>query len=322
MANPNALVCPDKFRGTLTAQEAAAAIAAGLHAAGFACVRELPLADGGEGTLDVLLTALGGQRRTASVTGPDGSRVEAEWGLLPDGRAVVEMALASGLSLLRGRNDPVAATTRGTGELIAAAARAGASEVILGVGGSATTDGGLDAVEALGWSLPVPVTVACDVSTRFIDAAPVFAPQKGASEAQIVLLERRLTERAELYLARTGNDVLSLPGSGAAGGLAGGLAALGAELRPGFEVVAEAVGFEDALDQAEVVVTGEGRLDASSLAGKVVGCVLEAARVRCGVVAGQAAPDLPPLPGSPIVIVLGERSAEEAARELGSRLLA
>src|SRR5205085_1203232 len=160
VANPNALVCPDKFRGTLTAQEAAAAIAAGLHAAGFACVRELPLADGGEGTLDVLLAALGGQRRTASVTGPDGSRVEAEWGLLPDGRAVVEMALASGLSLLRGRNDPVAATTRGTGELIAAAARAGASEVILGVGGSATTDGGPDAVEALGWSLPVPVTAA------------------------------------------------------------------------------------------------------------------------------------------------------------------
>ena len=322
MANPNALVCPDKFRGTLTAQEAAAAIAAGLRAAGFAQVRELPLADGGEGTLDVVLSALGGERCVASVTGPDGRPLEAEWGLLPDGRAVVEMARASGLSLVEHRNDPVAATSRGTGELIVAAALAGASEVILGVGGSATTDGGLDAVEALGWSLPVPVTVACDVSTRFLDAAPVFAPQKGASPAQIVELERRLQDRAALYLGRTGVDVVSLPMSGAAGGLAGGLAAVGARLRPGFEVVAEAVGFDDALDAADVVVTGEGRLDTSSLAGKVVGCVLEAARVPSGVVAGQAAQDLPPLPGNPLVVVLAGRSAEEAARELGERLLA
>jgi glycerate 2-kinase len=321
VANPNALVCPDKFRGTFTAREAAAAIAAGLRAAGFDRVRELPLADGGEGTLDVLLAALGGERRASWVTGPDGGQVEAEWGLLPDGRAVAEMARASGLSLVVGRNDPLAATTRGTGELIVAAAEAGASEVILGVGGSATTDGGLDAVEALGWSLPVPVTVGCDVSTRFIDAAPIFGPQKGATPVQVVMLERRLQARAALYLDRTGVDVVSMAGSGAAGGLAGGLAAIGASVRPGFEVVAEAVGFEEALSSADVVVTGEGRLDASSLSGKVVGRVLEAARVPCGIVAGQAAENLPTLPGNPIVVLLAGRRLTEAAAELGSRLL-
>ena len=322
MANPNVLVCPDKFRGTLTAPEAAAAIARGLRSVGFERVRELPLADGGEGTLDALLAALGGERRVTRVTGPGGAPVEAEWGVLPDGRAVVEMARASGLSLVAGRNDPVSATTRGTGELIAAAAQAGAPEVLVGVGGSATTDGGLGAVEALGWSLPARVTVACDVSTAFLDAARIFAPQKGAAPDQVELLAERLAERAELYRERTGRDVRSLPGSGAAGGLAGGLAALGALLRPGFEVVAEAVGFPHALEQAELVVTGEGRLDATSLAGKVVGRVLEAARVPCGVVAGQAARHLPPLPGRPIVVLLDGRSAEEAARELGLRLLA
>src|SRR5207247_2436803 len=157
VASPTALACPDKFRGTLTAPEAAAAIAAGLRAAGIERVRELPLADGGEGTLDALLAALGGERNIARVTGPDGRPIDAEWGLLSDGRAVVEMAQASGLSLVAGRNDPLAATTSGSGELIAAAARAGASEVIVGVGGSATTDGGLGAVGALGWWLPLPV---------------------------------------------------------------------------------------------------------------------------------------------------------------------
>jgi glycerate kinase len=322
VANPNALACPDKFRGTLTAPEAAAAIAAGLRAAGIERVRELPLADGGEGTLDALLAALGGERNVARVTGPDGRPIDAEWGLLSDGRAVVEMARSSGLSLVAGRNDPLAATTSGTGELIAAAARAGASEVIVGVGGSATTDGGLGAVEALGWSLPLPVTVACDVSTPFLDAASVFGPQKGATPAQVELLTARLEERASLYLGRVGVDVRSIPGSGAAGGLAGGLAAIGAVLRPGFDVVAEAVGFEPALAWAELVVTGEGRLDATSLAGKVVGRVLEAASVPCGVVAGQVAPDLPELPGRPVVVALAGRTAQEAARELGLRLRA
>jgi glycerate kinase len=283
-------------------------------------VEELPLADGGEGTLDVVL-AQGGERHEARVTGPEGRPVPAEWGVLPDGTAVVELARASGLALVDGPNDPVAATTRGTGELIAAAAAAGASQVLLGVGGSASTDGGEGAVEALGWSLPVPVTVACDVATPFLDAARVFGPQKGASAEQVELLTRRLGRLADLYRERTGVDVTSLPGSGAAGGIAGGLAALGAELRPGFGVVADAVGFGAALERADVVLTGEGKVDRTSLAGKVVGEVLRAAAARgigAWVVAGEVEEGLTDLlPGRPRLLSLTELggSAERARND-------
>jgi glycerate kinase len=273
-----AVACPDKFRGSLSAPDAAAAIAAGLRRAGVADVRALPLADGGEGTLDALLASRGGSRRTVTVTGPLGDPTGAEYAVLPDGTAVVEMARASGLALVEGRNDPLRASTRGTGELITAAARAGCRRIIVGVGGSATTDGGLAAVEALGWSLPhVEVTVACDVTTGFLDAARVYGPQKGASDAQVALLTRRLHMVAETYRTRLGVDVTRLEHAGAAGGLAGGLAALGAALEPGFDVVADAVELDEAFDGASLVVTGEGRLDTTSLTGKVVGAVLERA---------------------------------------------
>jgi glycerate 2-kinase len=289
MSRTRAICCPDKFRSTLTAAAAAEAMASGLRDAGIEDTRTCPLADGGEGTLDALLAALGGERRSARVTGPLGDPVEADWGLLPDGTAVVEMAQASGLALTGGANDPIAATTRGTGELIALAARSGARNILVGVGGSATTDGGRGALEALGWTLPAPVTVACDVETRFLNAAGVYGPQKGAAPEEVELLTERLARLAETYRERAGVDVRLVPGSGAAGGLAGGLAALGAELRPGFEVVAEAVGFQNALAGADLVLTGEGRFDSTSLAGKVVGGVLAAVpgRVRCVVICGQ-----------------------------------
>jgi glycerate kinase len=288
-----ALACPDKFRSTLTAPDAADAMVSGLAAAGFAEVRRLPLADGGEGTLDALLSARGGGLRTAPVTGPLGDPVEAAWAVLPDGTAVVEMARASGLELVSGRNDPLRAGTRGTGELIAAAARAGARRILVGVGGSATTDGGLAAVQALGWSLGgLDVTVACDVASPFLAAAEVYGPQKGATAAQVALLTRRLRRLAEEYERRTGVDVTEIEGSGAAGGLAGGLAALGATLEPGFDVVAQAAGLEDALEDVDLVVTGEGKLDRTSFAGKVVGGVLEWAAeegiAHQTVIAGQA----------------------------------
>jgi glycerate kinase len=290
-----AVACPDKFRGTLRAAEAAAAMAAGLRRGGFDDVTELPLADGGEGTLDVLLSVRGGSRRRDRVTGPLGATVEAEWGMLPDATAVVEMAQASGLALVDGRNDALRATTRGTGELIAISARAGAKRVLVCVGGSATTDGGLGAIDALGWALPVETTVACDVSTRFLDAARVYGPQKGASDAQIALLTRRLDRLAEHYLARTRVDVTEVEGGGAAGGLGGGLAALGARLEPGFDVVAAAVGLEEAMEGTSFVVTGEGRLDVTSLEGKVVGGVLDWAAdlgvEHCAVIAGQVTDD-------------------------------
>jgi glycerate kinase len=271
-------------------------MAAGLRAAGFDEVRELPLADGGDGTLDALVAARGGSRRTAVVTGPLGDQVEAEWALLTGGLAVVEMARASGLALVDGRNDPLRASTRGTGELIAAALRSGARRVVVGVGGSASTDGGLAAVETLGWSTGVvPVTVACDVKTRFLDAARVFGPQKGATHAQIELLTRRLARLADEYEARTGVDVRELVGGGAAGGLAGGLAAIGASLEPGFDVVADAAGLEDALEGVELVMTGEGKLDATSFDGKTVGGVLDwagdAGVPRIAVIAGQVTPE-------------------------------
>jgi glycerate 2-kinase len=307
----SALVCPDKFKGTLDAAQVAAAMAAGLGRAGFDDVTELPLADGGEGTLDALLAARGGSRRTATVTGPLGDPVSAEWGLLPGGVAVVEMARASGLGLVAGRNDPLRASTRGTGELVAAAMRGGARRVIVCVGGSATTDGGLAALEVLGWSLGgTPVTVAYDVTTRFLDAATVFGPQKGATEAEVALLTRRLALLADQYESRTGVDVRELPGGGAAGGLAGGLAAIGAELEPGFDVVAGAAGLEAALEGIELVVTGEGRLDASSFDGKVVGGVVEwatdAGVPHCAVIAGQVTDD----------------AREELALHAGTQLLA
>src|SRR6266550_17411 len=174
------LAAPDKFRGTLTAREAAAAISAGAEQAGWTAV-ELPLADGGEGTLDVL----GGGNRRTTVTGPLGEPVEAEWRREGDGTAVIEAALACGLSVAGGpeRNDPLRATSRGVGELIHAALAEGADRIVVAVGGVASTDGGLGAVEVLQPSLPLPVPldVAYDVDARFLDAADVFAPQKGAT---------------------------------------------------------------------------------------------------------------------------------------------
>jgi glycerate kinase len=336
-----AIVAPDKFRGSLTAAEAADAMAAGVEAAGFES-RRIPLADGGEGTLDALLAARGGSVRSATVTGPLGDPVEAQWALLPDGTGIIEMARASGLPLVQGRNDPLRASTRGTGELINAALRGGARRVVVGVGGSATTDGGLAAVEALGWSLSgQDVTVACDVSTPFLEAAAVYGPQKGATSAQVELLTRRLARLASAYRDRTGVDVTVLEGGGAAGGLAGGLAAIGAQLEPGFDVVARAAGLDRALEGADLVVTGEGRLDRTSFEGKVVGGVLEWAadegvdnRV---VIVGQATPegrDELSVLGDVQLLTLTERAyqageafaraalfVEEAALEAGRRAL-
>jgi glycerate 2-kinase len=188
------------------------------------------------------------------------------------------MARASGLALAGGPegNDPVAASTAGTGELIAAAIEAGATRVIVGVGGSATTDGGLAALRALplGRLRGVDLVVACDVRTRFVDAAEVFASQKGATPAQVELLRRRLERLAQLYATEHGVDVADLPGSGAAGGLAGGLAVAGARLVSGFDLVADEVDLDERVDGADLVVTAEGFLDAQSFEGKVVGGVV------------------------------------------------
>ena len=310
------LCCPDKFRGSLTAQEAAAAVALGVERAGRTAVG-LPLADGGEGTLDVLCPAAS-DRQSARVTGPLGARTDAEWGVRGD-TAVVEMARASGLALVGGANDPLRATTIGTGELIRAALDSGMRRVIVAVGGSATVDGGLGALEALEFDLAgAEVVVACDVSTTFVDAARVFGPQKGADDDAVAELERRLEQLAERYRAARGIDVSTLPGSGAAGGLAGGLAAIGAKLVPGAALVADAVGLGRAVASASLVVTGEGRLDATSLAGKVVGHVLHEARevgTPAALVVGDAEPSAVPDGVRCLTLVELAGSAEAAQRE-------
>jgi glycerate kinase len=276
-ADRRIVAAPDKFRGTATAAEVAAAVARAAERSGWTC-DQAPVADGGEGTLDVL----GGTPRVVTVRGPLGRPVRAEWRVLDDGTAVIEMARASGLLLAGGPegNDPMAASTHGTGELILAALESGSRQVIVAVGGSASTDGGLGAITALGGRQlrGVDVIVACDVTTTFVDAAEVFAPQKGATPAQVALLRRRLERLAEIYVEDHGVDVRAIEGSGAAGGLAGGLAALGARLVPGFDVVADAINLEDRVASAALVVTGEGFLDGQSVQGKAVGGVVDVAR--------------------------------------------
>lgn len=289
---PKALLAPDAFKGTASAPAVAAAMATGARRAGWGGDR-CPLSDGGEGFAEVLAAipaqagdSAPGAWHETTVTGPLGQPVVARW-WMADGVAVVESAAASGLPLAGGAegNDPVGATTRGTGELLVAAAGAGARRILVGVGGSATTDGGrgaIDAVEDAGGLGGIDVVVACDVETRFVEAAEQFGPQKGATPAQVVELRARLAALALELADRYGVSVADRRGGGAAGGLAGGLAALGARLVPGFGVVADAVGLEGRLAGVDVVVTGEGRLDASSWSGKVVDGVLTLAR-RAGV---------------------------------------
>jgi glycerate kinase len=311
------VAAPDKLRGTATASEAAAAVTRAAAAAGWAC-DEVPVADGGEGTLDVL----GGPNRVTTVTGPLGDPVEAHWRL--NGRmAVVEMAQASGLLVAGGPdgNDPVGASSTGTGELIATALDGGARRILVGLGGSATTDGGLGALRAL---YPLhryagaELVCLCDVSLDFVSAAEVFAPQKGASAAQVELLRRRLERLADVYLSDYGVDVRELPGAGAAGGLAGGLAVAGATLARGFDVVADEVGLSDLIEGADLVVTGEGFLDEQSFEGKVVGGVAELAagwEVPCLAVVGEVVEglELTERPGLEVVSLV-DRFGPDRAR--------
>ena len=271
------LAAADKFKGTATAAQVCAAIGHACWDLGIDCV-ELPLADGGEGTLDVL----GGPNRITTVTGPLGQPVEAAW-RMHRGVAVIEMARASGLTLAGGPslNDPLAATTTGTGELINIALNENAKKIIVCLGGSATTDGGYGALRAISTParlLGVDFLVACDVDTLFTDAARVFSPQKGATTSQVNLLTGRLERLAQIFERDYGIDVSTIPGSGAAGGLAGALAALGATLMPGFDIVAEETEFDEALRNTDLVITGEGLLDDTSFDGKVVGSVLDYAR--------------------------------------------
>ena len=288
------VAAPDKFRGTASAAAVAAAVARSVVDAGGSAV-EVPMADGGEGTLE----ALGGPNRTTRVTGPLGRPVEASWRL--DGStAVIEMALTSGLVLAGGLdgNRALDASTAGTGELIRLAVDQGARRVLVGMGGSATTDGGLGALRAMGSPARyrgVDLLVACDVRTSFVEAAEVFGPQKGASPAEVEFLRRRLERLAQVYDEEYGVAVGDLARAGAAGGLAGGLAAIGASLVDGVDLVADELALDELVDGVDLVVSGEGHLDASSFEGKVVGGVAAhatALAVPLFVVAGRVDPEV------------------------------
>lgn len=289
-----ALVAPDKFRGTASASQVARSMAEVLESAGYE-VEAFPMSDGGEGLLEVL----GGANRSLSVTGANGGKVVAGY-RLDGGTAIIEMAAVAGLSLVGGaeHNDAMAASTRGVGELIKAAVFAGAKTVIVGCGGSATTDGGLGALEALEPVVRlkgIELVAAVDVEIVFREAAKVFAPQKGASMAEVRLLTQRLEALEKLYLRRFGVDISSLKGGGAAGGLAGGLAAIGARIVSGFDVVSERLGLHESVESASLIVTGEGYLDWQSFNGKVVGRIVSLAldhSVPYLVLAGDCDPEV------------------------------
>lgn len=283
------LVAPDSFKGTFRAAEVAAALGRGLAHAGRAADL-CPVADGGEGTAE----ALGAEPRRARAHDPLGREIEATFALLPGGRtAVVEVAAASGLPLLAAaERDPERASSAGTGELVLAAAAAGAREILVGAGGSATVDGGRGAIEAItagGGIGSARLVVLADVATPWEHAARAFGPQKGAGPGAVDRLEAALGA----YAAELPRDPRGVPGTGAAGGLAGGLwAALGARIEPGAAWVLRAVGFDARLARAGAVLTGEGRLDATTAEGKLTAEIARRARAAgrpCHAVCGEDA---------------------------------
>lgn len=308
------LLVPDSFKGTLSSRQVCQVMAGQLRR--FfpqAQVKSIPVADGGEGSVEAFLAAAGGERRTRTVTGPFGEPVEAFYGILGDGRtAVIEMAACAGLPLAEGRLNPERATTYGVGELLLAAKEAGCSKAILGLGGSCTNDGGVGAAAALGAKFtradgtafvpsggtlgeiaaldvsPVAqalqgmeLTAMCDIDNPLYGeagAAAVFAPQKGADAAMVARLDAGLRHLGQVSARCLGRDFSHLPGAGAAGGLGFGMAAFcGAQLRMGIDAVLDAVGFDSLLPGTDVVFTGEGKIDSQSARGKVVSGVA----VRC-----------------------------------------
>lgn len=324
------ILVPDSFKGTMSSREVCGILREELQKRmPEAQVISLPVADGGEGSVDAFLEAVGGRRVTAPCTGPDGAPMEGFFGLLGDGTtAVVEMAAAAGLPLLEGRLDVEGATTYGVGELILSAVEAGARKIIVGLGGSATNDGGCGCAAALGVRfldaagepfVPVGRTLEriahidrthlapslagvelvtmCDIDNPLCGptgAAAVFGPQKGADGLAVERLDRGLRHLAEVVRADLGVDILDLPGAGAAGGMGGGMAAfLGSHLQMGIDAVLDTADFDALLPGTRAVITGEGRIDGQSLRGKVVVGVARRAK-RAGVpviaVVGDIAP--------------------------------
>lgn len=329
------LLVPDSFKGTLTSRQVCEIMAEQLHLVfSEADITSLPVADGGEGSVEAFLAAAGGERVELPVTGPFGEQVRGFYGLLPDGEtAVLEMAACAGLPLAEGRLDPERATTYGVGELILDAICRGRRKVILGLGGSCTNDGGVGTAAALGAKftrqdgtefLPtggtlqeiaaldctpvakalegVELVAMCDIDNPLYGengAAYVFAPQKGADDPMVERLDQGLCHLGQVAGRCLGRDLSQMPGAGAAGGLGFGMAAFcGARLRMGIDVVLDTLGFDKRLPSADLVFTGEGKIDFQSLRGKVVSGVCGRAK-RAGVpviaVVGQIGPGFEPM---------------------------
>jgi glycerate 2-kinase len=311
MSSVRALACPSSLKGVLGASPAAEALVEGFGRAG-AEAEALPVADGGDGTLEALDAALGGEWRTAEVSDAFGRPRTARWLVLPDGTAALESAEA--IPLDPSRLDPLAASSRGLGELILAVLAERPPALLVGLGGTANVDGGAGLLEVVD-VLPVPTRVACDVRSPLVDAARVFARQKGATDEEIVELEALLVGMDAVAPFR------DLPGAGAAGGLGAALAALGAELVPGAELVLETIGFRERLNGVALAVTGEGALDRTTLEGKAPLVVLRACRdhgVRCAVFGGVV---IERIEGAEVYALSGESGrAREDLVALGERL--
>lgn len=272
------LIAPDSFKGTYSAGEVAAAIAAGVHDSGAnACT--IPLADGGEGTLEVLTTITQAQTHTVTVQNPWGQPIPATFAITPDNVGIVELAQASGITVPHtGIRDPWGASTYGTGQLMVAARERGARHIVVSAGGSATSDGGdgaIRAIEQAGGIHNIPITVLTDVTTPFELAGKIFSPQKGATPAVVEQITTRLAQQA----VTLPKNPVGVPRTGAAGGFSGGMwAQYNAELVSGADYVLEFVGFDQALRTVDAVVVGEGKLDAQTRQGKIVDAVIT--RVR------------------------------------------
>ncbi|MCK5849880.1 MAG: glycerate kinase [Kiritimatiellae bacterium] len=309
-------IAPDSFKGSLTALEAATCIERGLKIAlGRISVVKIPMADGGDGTARTIVEATGGRMARCSVTDPLGRKIKSSFGLTGDGKtAIVEMATASGLALLTPRErNPMKTSTRGTGELVLRALKLKAKNILIGIGGSATNDGGTGMARALGIRfldkngrnipegggglsklvkidmsgldsriLKTKIEVACDVDNPLTGpsgAACIYGPQKGATPAMVKELDANLRKLAKIIKRDIGADILTVPGSGAAGGLGAGLMAfLGGTLRPGIDIVIDSVKLEKKLKGCDLVITGEGRMDSQTVFGKTPAGVAKVAR--------------------------------------------
>lgn len=315
------LIAPDSFKGTFTSEEVARAIGRGVRSANVLPLL-LPVADGGEGTEEILGAAFGARRIHVDTVGPWRDPMRAGYSLTQDGTAYINLSAASGITLPapRGRN-PLTADTYGTGLLMVDAIARGAKKLVIAAGGSATTDGGSGACSALtdhGGLNDATILVLSDVTTPFEQAAAVFGPQKGATDDEVALLTQRLLEQASTFP----KDPRGLPATGAAGGFSGGLwAHFGAELRSGADFVLDSLGFDAAVAQVDAIVVGEGRLDSQTLQGKIISAIMaRSGSTPIYAVVGSVTDDAPIGSFAQVIVAPDEKRMVAAGSQVATEL--